>query len=74
MNYKVSIIIEKDETGYYAFSPELEGCQSQGDTIEEVSANIKEAAQLYIETLSVEEIKSLFNTEIYTTTYEVKVT
>ena len=27
---KVSVVIEKDEHGYYAFSPELEGCQSQG--------------------------------------------
>ena len=35
MSYKVSIVIEKDEYGYYAYSPELEGCQSQGDSLEE---------------------------------------
>ena len=73
MNYKASIIIEKDENGYYAFSPELAGCQSQGDTLDEAVANIKEAAELYVETLSPEEIQTIFNTEIYTTTYEVKV-
>ena len=43
MPYKVSIVIEKDDFGYYAYSPELEGCQTQGDTFEEVMANIKEA-------------------------------
>ena len=41
MSYKVSIVIEKDEFGYYAYSPELEGCQSQGDSFEEVFANIR---------------------------------
>ena len=30
---KVSVVIERDENGYYAFSLELEGCQSQGDTL-----------------------------------------
>ena len=28
---KVSAVIEHDEHGYYAFSPELKGCQTQGD-------------------------------------------
>ncbi len=31
MSYKVGVVIEKDENGYYAFCPELEGCQSQGN-------------------------------------------
>jgi len=35
MAYKVGVVIEKDEHGYYAFCPELEGCQSQGDTFEQ---------------------------------------
>jgi predicted RNase H-like HicB family nuclease len=57
MSYKVSIVIEKDKFGYYAYCPELEGAQSQGDSLEEVMANIKEAIELYLETLSEEEIK-----------------
>ena len=52
MSYKVSIIIEKDEDGYYAFSPELEGCQSQGDSYEDALVNIKEAIELYLETVN----------------------
>ena len=52
MTYKVSVVIEKDEDGYFAYCPELEGCMTQGDTLDEVHANIKEAIELYMETLS----------------------
>ena len=51
MTYKVSTVIEKDEHGYYAYCPELPGCQSQGDSFEEAMANIREAIELYQETL-----------------------
>ncbi len=73
MSYKVSIIIEKDECGYYAYCPELEGCQSQGDSLEDVMSNIKEAIELYIETLSADEIKESLSKEILTTSVEVQV-
>ncbi len=73
MSYKVSIVIEKDEHGYYAYCPELEGCQTQGDSLEEVITNIKEAIELYLETLSEEEIKESLSKEILTTTLEVQV-
>lgn len=73
MSYKVSIVIEKDEYGYYAYSPELEGCQTQGDSLEEVIANVKEAVELYLETLSSDEMKELLSKEIFTTTVEVQV-
>jgi len=73
MSYKVGVVIEKDENGYYAFCPELEGCQSQGDTFEEVSHNIKEAIELYLETISVEERTLYLSHEIYTTSIEVHV-
>ncbi|RLF47469.1 MAG: type II toxin-antitoxin system HicB family antitoxin [Thermoplasmata archaeon] len=46
--YKVSVIIEKDEDGYFAYCPELQGCYTQGDTYEEVLENIKDAIRLHI--------------------------
>jgi len=73
MSYKVSIIIEKDEYGYYAYVPELEGCQTQGETIDEVMVNIKEAIELYLGTLTEEEIREATSKEILTTTLEVQV-
>lgn len=73
MSYKVSVVIEKDEHGYYAYCPELEGCQTQGDSLEEVMDNIREAIELYLETLSEEERREALSKEILTTTLEVKV-
>ena len=73
MSYKVNIIIEKDEFGYYAYCPDLEGCQTQGDSLGEVTENIKEAIELYLETLSIEDKRSLTAREIITTSYEFSV-
>ena len=48
-------IIEHDQDGFFAFIPELKGCVSQGDTLEEALHNIKEAMQLYLEDMDEEE-------------------
>ena len=41
---RLQVIIEQDETGYYvAEVPALPGCVSQGRTLAEAKANIKEA-------------------------------
>lgn len=41
---KLQVVIEQDETGYYvAEVPALPGCVSQGQTMTEAKANIKEA-------------------------------
>ena len=71
MSYKVNVVIEKDDHGYYAYSPELEGCQSQGDSYEEAIANIREAVELYLETLSEEERSQYLSKEILTMSLEV---
>ncbi|MEA3641825.1 MAG: type II toxin-antitoxin system HicB family antitoxin [Lamprobacter sp.] len=70
---KASVIIEKDEEGYYAFCPEMKGCHSQGDSLDEVLANIKEAIELYLETLSIDERIGCLSQEILTTAVEVSV-
>jgi len=58
--YKVSVVIEKDEYGYYAYCPKLAGCQTQGDSLEEVLSNIKEARELYLEALTKEKVEVSF--------------
>lgn len=68
---KASVVIEKDEHGFYAWCPELKGCQSQGDTLEEALANIKEAIELYLAALPAEERDVLLSREILTTAVEV---
>lgn len=71
MTRKASVVIEKDEHGFYAWCPELKGCQSQGDTLEEAVTNIKEAIELCLETLAPDERKLLLSREILTTAVEM---
>jgi len=44
-----SIIHKEPEGGYSAEVPALPGCYTDGDTMEEVKENLKEAIQLYLE-------------------------
>ena len=71
MARKASVVIKKDEHGFYAWCPELKGCQSEGDSLEEAVANITEAIELYLETLPSDERDVLLSREILTTTVEV---
>jgi antitoxin HicB len=43
---------DPDETGFGAECPSLPGCISEGETIDETLANMKEAIQGYIESLN----------------------
>lgn len=54
-----SVIIEKDEAGFFVHGPRLPGCHTQGDTREEAMDNIREAIALYLETITPEQIHAL---------------
>ena len=43
------VVIEKDEEGYFASCPTLQGCYTQGDSYEEVLENIRDAILLHLE-------------------------
>lgn len=47
--FQLPIVIEKDEDGYFAFCPVLQGCYTQGDSYEEAIDNIEDAIRLHIE-------------------------
>ncbi|HUT25948.1 MAG TPA: type II toxin-antitoxin system HicB family antitoxin [Sumerlaeia bacterium] len=68
---KTSVIVEKDEAGYFAYCPQLKGCHTQGETLEEALQNIRECVDLYLETLDVEEKQALLSKEILSTFIEV---
>ena len=52
-----TVLIEKDEDNLYvAKVPELEGCYTQGKTLEEVLSRIKEAIDVCLEADKGEEI------------------
>lgn len=47
---KLKVIIHKaEEGGYWAEVPALRGCFSQGETLDEMKANIKEAIEAYLD-------------------------
>jgi len=50
--YNLRIMLRKEpEGGYTAFVPSLPGCVTYGDTIDEAREMVKEAVELYIESL-----------------------
>jgi len=58
------VILEDESGGYIALVPELPGCHTQGDSLDEVIKNVKEAIELYLETLSEEEKKELLSRRV----------
>lgn len=47
--YRCVAVIGKDDDGYYAYCPELQGCCTSGDTFEEVCENPADAIRLHVE-------------------------
>jgi predicted RNase H-like HicB family nuclease len=64
-------IIERDGELYAALCPELD-VASQGATVEEATANLREAVELFLECADSEEIKRRRRTEIFVTRIEAK--
>lgn len=63
--YEFDVVIIEDETGgYIALVPALPGCHTQGDTLEGLMKNIKEAIELYMETLTGEEKKDILRQRV----------
>jgi predicted RNase H-like HicB family nuclease len=49
MSLRYAIVIEKAPGNYSAYVPDLPGCVSTGDTVEEVKQNMVEAIALHLE-------------------------
>ena len=56
--YDFKVLLEPDEEvgGYVVTCPSLPGCYSQGDTIEDALANIREAILLCLEDLRAQKV------------------
>ena len=47
---RLKVVLEpSDEGGYTAYVPSLPGCITEGETVEEAMANVREAVELYLE-------------------------
>lgn len=67
VKFAVTLVYDHSYGGYVADVPQLPGCMSQGKSIEEALANIKEAITLYIE----EEKLTVKESDIITAVVEV---
>ena len=72
MQKQLTVIIEREGNGYVSLCPELD-IASQGDTIEEVRNNLREALELFFETASPTEIHTRLHGEVYVTSVEVAI-
>ena len=52
-----TVIIEKGDTSYGAYIPDLPGCVAVAETLEEVKELIKESLQFHLEDLQEENIE-----------------
>lgn len=68
MTQTFTAIIHKEENWYVADCPEV-GTVSQGQTIEEAIANLKEATELYLEEFPMSEINHPILTTFDVATY-----
>lgn len=57
LNYQV-VFQEESEGGYSVWVPDLPGCASQGESLDEAKNNIEEAVRLYLEDAPKEEIQA----------------
>lgn len=60
-----AVLMPDSEGGYVAFNPET-GTTTQGETVEEALANLREAAELYLE-----EFPAIITARPFLTTFEV---
>jgi predicted RNase H-like HicB family nuclease len=67
MTRQLTAIIEKEGNMYVALCPEVD-VASQGRSVNEARANLKEALELFFETASTEEIRERLHGEVKTGT------
>jgi predicted RNase H-like HicB family nuclease len=67
----LSVLLNPEDDGYVSLCPELD-IASQGDTIEEALANLKEALEGFLETADTEEVHARLKKPALFTRIEVE--
>ncbi len=70
--FQFTAVIEREGEGYVALCPELD-IASQGNSVEEASANLKEAVELFFEAASSREVAQRLHGEVFVTRLEVAI-
>lgn len=64
MTGTLTAVLIREDDGFVALCPELD-VASQGDSVEQAKANLREAVELFFECASAEEVKDRLATESY---------
>jgi predicted RNase H-like HicB family nuclease len=72
MTRTLTAVLIREGDGFVALCPEID-VASQGDSVEEAKANLREAVELFFECASAEELKDRFASESYVSSLEVSV-
>lgn len=72
MTKTLTATIWREDDGFVALCSELD-IASQGDSVEEARANLREAVELFFEAAHPNEIAERLNEEIYISTLEVEI-
>ena len=67
---RFTALIYRENDGYVALCPELD-VASQGDSVEDASANLREAVELFLEAASPAEVAGRVRQEVYVAALEV---
>ena len=68
---RFTAMIYREGDGYVSLCPELD-VASQGETVEQASANLREAVELFLETAAPSEVSGRMTGEMYITAMEVR--
>jgi predicted RNase H-like HicB family nuclease len=71
MKHTLTAILTREDGGFVALCPEVD-VASQGATVEEAKANLKEAVELFFECASEDEIQQRMSSESFISTMEVQ--
>jgi predicted RNase H-like HicB family nuclease len=72
MKRLLTALLTREGDGFVALCPEID-VVSQGDTVEEAKANLREAVELFLEFASAGEIEERLSSEAYVSALEVEV-
>jgi len=65
----LTALLERENEGFVSLCPELD-VASQGQTVEEALANLKEAVELFLECAPAEELVRRYRGEVFVTRFE----
>ena len=72
MTRSFTAVLIREDSGFVALCPEVD-VASQGDSVEEAKANLREAVELFFECASPTEIKARLSSEAFVSSLEVQV-